>query len=1461
VCTSGYILTTDNLACLVAVGNCAVYAGSTIQSSALQCSQCADGYYLGGSGSTVTCTSGTVTNCKTYAVNANTCLVCANLYYLSNSACVAHLTLANCLIYDATNANACSICSAGFYSFLYTSVCVQTSTISNCVAYAADGNTCTLCSANFYLAGGICVSIPVSFANCVTYSGAACQLCNSGYMVNTIGNQLNCVAPLDYLLASTNSPCSQVSVFASTLVPTWTNSISSIQAPYSCLTCANFMYGYSPQGSEALCILTIQLSMYSGFTSVTNCKRYGMNYAVTQAVVCMECISGYFLTGYQTLAQTSTATSCLSTCPSLSTNSNAVIPDDFLGFVNICVSPTANIAFQASGTCYRYGRRSSQTLNVFTGLSTAVVSNDFFCFAAALSTTTPPTNYLKYTPTLTADSYFPFDITSATVPATTSIDFVMGFTSNLDLTSISPSVFNYKGILKSIVSDNTVLGAGFFLNNNLANCDIVWMLGTISALGTPFAGNSAPYLYNQPIRSTTYATCLRCAFGYRPTFTLSNTVATNPPFPSCLQMNNCASLTTVYGGLPTFLNSVFSCHSCAQSVGQTTYPTFYMDIDVVGTTDTTNAPGTYLSYTLTGVYGNNGASIATQNHGFACSAAPGTLVSDVDGATVGTINGCAAYAALNLLTAYATADTAQVAGDGSGATSSAVVNVCVACAANYFPVYAAGANAPSTTASFVGIANVPVWIVFSCTAGLNCDSSALTMFNGCTRCRSDQESSLVPIYYGFHDYLLTNCYPAATQNCLILDSTTFSSVATTNNCAVCKSGYLLNSDLVCEKYILPNMLATAFFVHSYYASKLYPLGQFAVQTIAQDAIYVRITYLVAFGRLQYGSTACNAGYTLAPINSWAGRLCVWSSYVYNNGGTYPITSLFIPNCLRYNLTMVNARQICGGCISGFIPTIDGLSCVNSASLSNCVFAQSGANTALCYQCATNYYNVGGQCSTGTISNCASYINTRWSFVSPGALQCAGCNDGFVLATDYLSCYAGNVTNCVTYAQGLTAQCLACKSGFVLISLTSLYYCYPVPASLNCAQLSSSAGNSGANVGTISCATCSTASTVYGSRTWTSSTLSTAAASLCMPFSGVTNCAIYDQNNPVIASNTFACTKCNSGYWLNAARGSCNTRTVTPTSCATFSETADLCTSCTTGFFLGQNGQSCVAFPTGIQNCVAYTGPSVCSQCAAGTYLNNNVCVVSTVISNCQVYSGNYSCTACRSGYFLTNSTSCIPGVANNCLNYTTASICGGCPSGFGLQTYNGVTNCVQILIPNCINATTVFPFSCNVCAQGFYPSSTGICMAVTSMISGCLIYDTATTCLMCAQGTVLNLARSACEATMFTGYVDPNCNQSFILSTAQCAVCEMGYYFINGNCAACTNNTLAQGCMSCDPVNSQTCLLCSPKYYMNSTGACVNSVTIATNITNTTNDTKGSTFAGAERLWAVVLTTLVLMIG
>jgi hypothetical protein len=365
----------------------------------------------------------------------------------------------------------------------------------------------------------------------------------------------------------------------------------------------------------------------------------------------------------------------------------------------------------------------------------------------------------------------------------------------------------------------------------------------------------------------------------------------------------------------------------------------------------------------------------------------------------------------------------------------------------------------------------------------------------------------------------------------------------------------------------------------------------------------------------------------------------------------------------------------------------------------------------------------------------------------------------------------------------------------------------------------------------------------------------------MPFSGVTNCAIYDQNNPVIASNTFACTKCNSGYWLNAARGSCNTRTVTPTSCATFSETADLCTSCTTGFFLGQNGQSCVAFPTGIQNCVAYTGPSVCSQCAAGTYLNNNVCVVSTVISNCQVYSGNYSCTACRSGYFLTNSTSCIPGVANNCLNYTTASICGGCPSGFGLQTYNGVTNCVQILIPNCINATTVFPFSCNVCAQGFYPSSTGICMAVTSMISGCLIYDAATTCLMCAQGTVLNLARSACEATMFTGYVDPNCNQSFILSTAQCAVCEMGYYFINGNCAACTNNTLAQGCMSCDPVNSQTCLLCSPKYYMNSTGACVNSVTIATNITNTTNDTKGSTFAGAERLWAVVLTTLVLMIG
>ena len=42
-----------------------------------------------------------------------------------------------------------------------------------------------------------------------------------------------------------------------------------------------------PTQPEAICVNTNQLAFYSGWTAVSNCFRYGQNYATSVAIVCI----------------------------------------------------------------------------------------------------------------------------------------------------------------------------------------------------------------------------------------------------------------------------------------------------------------------------------------------------------------------------------------------------------------------------------------------------------------------------------------------------------------------------------------------------------------------------------------------------------------------------------------------------------------------------------------------------------------------------------------------------------------------------------------------------------------------------------------------------------------------------------------------------------------------------------------------------------------------------------------------------------------------------------------------------------------------------------------------------------------------------------------------------------------------------------------------------------------------
>ena len=114
--------------------------------------------------------------------------------------------------------------------------------------------------------------------------------------------------------------------------------------------------------------------------------------------------------------------------------------------------------------------------------------------------------------------------------------------------------------------------------------------------------------------SGTINSCLRCSFGYQPVFIV--TAATgNPNNPVCqsIPTTACTSATIVLGGLPSFLNAIFSCHSCAAS----TFPTIYMEYLA--------APTSQLGRLIQWSFPAITSSAANPNHGFRCLAAPSTI--------------------------------------------------------------------------------------------------------------------------------------------------------------------------------------------------------------------------------------------------------------------------------------------------------------------------------------------------------------------------------------------------------------------------------------------------------------------------------------------------------------------------------------------------------------------------------------------------------------------------------------------------------------------------------------------------------------------------------------------------------------------------------------------------------------------------------------------------------------------
>ena len=1480
-CAAGTTLTTDGLACLRSVLNCKEYVDSTKDTTNLICSQCNDEWYITLVVNNIVCVKGTVANCLLYnnggtTAVQNICLTCKNGFYLSNKLCVAHTAVAKCTTYSQTEANVCTSCEVGHFPFHLTTNCVATTVIVNCRIYALDGLSCEKCLTGFYPSGKTCLAIPSTFSNCDLFDGVRCIKCNAEYMVNDVNLAGTCITLPDYLYPEDKSFCFD-QLATTTQTPVWNDLVVANTEfyPLVCNSCATGTFPHLTLPNEAVCVKESQLNLYRGLQNPRdgNCKRYGLSYDKTNPyLVCMECNAGQFIKNYHLLAHFSgpynswnlNGITC-GDCPITNTadNTNMIINDDLLGFVNICIPASTSKGYITNDAAPFKGCTRAARFNYanFPSPITDGFMNKHFVCTSTLVSSTPLTAIANLKNVLAINSgtvtlnaiYNPYRLAvdyktgstnywsgSNTVPFNifvqpTRYDWVQGYLPTD--TGIYPSVFNYKGHLLELFPLAPTAPNGLITNVKIMksydNCEIFFQIVANRHENTVLSAASVNFNSFLPAANQPYLICLRCAFGYSlgfSSFTAGTPAADKPGFPSCSASKslNCASA-AVYGGLSTYMNTLISCHQC--TTGR--YPTLLIETDFTGSLAT--AFSRFRGW-RTGFYGAGDTTVAALQNVFDClppAAGNDKITHSVDAAsnsqatTITNFN-CGVLGQILPLTSDRTV--AVVVG-------TEIQNVCLACAANFFPTYYALAS--------TGFNGIPGYNVMSCTASANCDTSIKTHFNSCARCTADSGTT----YYAFIDSLLGGCVQVHSPNCFIAqikdDGSGLDNTNPPNLCGVCKAGFFMNLDRRCEAIKIPNMGDAATFSIPVFSSYVWNKVRTEYKNkaiVANDNSanfpvleYIRVHYLLAASGNPYGVSACKAGWIQAPASFWAANICVESPYLKANVLTTAPATKFIANCVRY-LTQNNDAQSfvffypragqadpagnklkCEICKSGFVVNSAQDACVSS-TLTNCLRLE-GAVATTCEKCVSTHRLVAKVCVNAVIANCKTYLAT--ATVNQAIDQCSVCNDGFVLADNFLTCTEGTIAFCAQYS-GTPRVCNSCKAGYSLLITNTVRYCYPIPASSNCEIWHNAAHNSGLTHSTFSCARCiNTASAAYGLRSWDHLPTLIPPTS-CLPFQQIANCVEYNQGKLMITLNDFKCIKCTTNHYLVTTTGLCALRVNNSPNCMTFTTAADTCTTCNSGYYLSANAFTCVQNPPGIAGCLTYSDANVCTVCMTGFYLNlDHRCIPSTIVPNCKVYSGNWTCSACNNGFFLRNATDCVVPDATNCMEVDSLKACRNCAAGFGLSTTNGVTSCVSNAIINCASATQVAPFTCLVCSGNFYPGPAGTCLAVTTVITNCLVYDSATTCKTCSKGSVLSVLKTTCDNVRYATYIDGNCDASYLTAAPACAQCALGSYFAGELCTVCPNNGQSFGCLNCDPNNPNTCFLCSSGFYMNKNFLCI----------------------------------------
>lgn len=247
------------------------------------------------------------------------------------------------------------------------------------------------------------------------------------------------------------------------------------------------------------------------------------------------------------------------------------------------------------------------------------------------------------------------------------------------------------------------------------------------------------------------------------------------------------------------------------------------------------------------------------------------------------------------------------------------------------------------------------------------------------------------------------------------------------------------------------------------------------------------------------------------------------------------------------------------------------------------------------------------------------------------------------------------------------------------------------------------------------------------------------------------------------------------------------------------------------FALDFNAQS-------VQYCKIYDSSFNCQFCIRDRYLSGGSCVqipYASLISHCNIYSDATSCAQCDAGYYVDATKKCSLGNADlNCLLFASQTDCLSCQSGFVLSQ----SKCSKV--PSC--ATLSSTGSCTNCITGYYLSDS-TCTPITTAVTNCLYYKSATECQQCQEGFAL-FNSTYCARLSTNSVADPSCSSFAFNPNSGCSLCREGYILSNTGCVA---TKAGENCFLPNLDDDSKCVACMPGFQINSNSGC--DLTIVTN--------------------------------